>query len=103
MSSDGSKAATIFVNSEVRTSSLAGVTPNQVTLTLAHCPFLSHESIADCSGLREWNTHEITEAISRNNENHVGYIQSTQIQIIKETIFRAKTIPLASKREFQLV
>lgn len=84
--------ATVFVNTDINPNVLN--TPElqklQFALKLDNCPYLSYDSFADCSKMRERNYQDIFNLIKESPSRHLGRLNDDDLKRILALIKSAK-------------
>lgn len=96
---------TIFINSDYRPQNFnSPILQNlHFPLSLDTCPFLSHDSFADCSEIRVRPKDSINQILQRDPHRKVGTIPGAQLVNLISIITRARTISPQLKRLFNLL
>lgn len=96
--------ATVFINTEINPNVFN--TPElqklQLELTKLKCPYLGHDSYADCSKIRERNYIDILELIKKTPSSHLGQLNEDDFQKVKSLIKTSKTISIRLKKKYNL-
>lgn len=103
---DGEKVAlaTVFVNSEVNPNVINTEELQKLQMPLAtiNCPYLDHDSYADCSALKSRSLAEIHNLIRNNPACHLGHLTEPDLTKLLLLLKSAKTIPVRLKKQFRL-
>jgi hypothetical protein len=96
--------ATIFINSEINPYVLATqeLQKLQHRLESSRCPFLDHDSFADCSKIKERMYSEIFELIKDQPSAHMGELSQEDWDLIKNLLKSSRTIPIRIKKKYGL-
>jgi hypothetical protein len=95
--------ATVFINHELRIQTLPSELQGlQLPITPRECPFLSYDSLIDCSDVRERNKSKINNVLQRDPGRLVGRIPEDIMESVKCYIKRAKSIDYQLKKKYGL-
>lgn len=95
---------TVYINSNINTtvnySAYLQALHHQITPD--DYDFLSHNSYIDCSGIYERDLSEILQAVNYDNKRIVGYLNTTDLDLVKRNLIQSNTIKGKIKRRFGL-
>lgn len=105
MDGDRVAVATVFINSEINPGVIntAELQKLQMLLTVANCPFLNHDSYADCSALKARSLTDIRDLIKKNPSFHLGHLTESDLKKLLALIKSSRTIPIRLKKQFRLL
>lgn len=97
--------ATVFINSEVKPHHLSSpeLQALQFPLNPGTCSFLKHQSFVDCSEIAERDKSAINIILQKEPGRNEGAIPQEIMVKITATLKKAKSIPNALKKKFNLL
>jgi len=101
--SESQNLATIYINTDPRLTDLSGsLQALQLPLKKDRCPFLDHDSHADCADLRERPKSEINQLLQKEPGRKEGEIPDDVMKDILALLKKAKTISPEIKKKYGL-
>lgn len=96
--------ATVFINTDINPNVFNTIELQklQLELTKSNCPYLDHNSYADCSKIRERSYTDILEVIKKNPSSHLGELNEEDFKRVKALIKSSKTISVRLKKKYGL-
>jgi hypothetical protein len=97
--------ASVFINSEINPK----VFPSKelqdllIGLDADGRAYLTHPSFVDCSNLIEQDIASIKEQLTEFPDMHLGFLNEEDLDTVRSKIKKAKTIPLATKKKYNLM
>ena len=96
--------ATVLINSEINPKVFPSKELQDLHIGLDSTgrEYLSHFSFVDCSNLIEQDINSIKNQLSESPDMHLGCLSNEDLNSVQAKIKEAKTIPLATKKKFNL-
>ena len=92
--------AIIFINSNIQPQNLGQLQGLQLPLSTDTCPFLDHNSYADCSDVRERDKSQLNNILQKEPGRKEGDIPADVLKKIIEIIKKAKTLSAYLKETY---